>query len=243
LRDVRPALVVHAAWYVAHGKFWTAPENQDWLEASTAFARHVAEAGGRRFIGIGSCAEYADRDGEDSAPWPETRAIAPATPYGRAKAELAARLAAMEGLSTAWARLFLLFGPGEHPDRLVPSIIAALREGREARCASGRPIRDFAATRFVGQALAALAGSAVTGPVNVGSGEGRSIAEVARFLGQAAGRPDLVRLGALPDRPGEVACMVADLTRLRRAVGFTAPPQVEAALRGLLACSAPAAAT
>ena len=29
LRDVRPAVIVHAAWYVVHGRFWTAPENQD----------------------------------------------------------------------------------------------------------------------------------------------------------------------------------------------------------------------
>ncbi len=234
LRDLRPTVVLHCAWYVTHGKFWSAPENADWLEGSTAFARAFAEIGGRRFVGIGSCAEYADRDVADDLPWPETRVVAPATPYGRAKAELAARLASMP-MQTAWARLFHMFGPGEHPDRLVPSVARALKDGREARCASGRPVRDFASTRFVGEALAALALSGVTGPVNIGSGQGRAIADVARFLGQAAGRPDLVRLGALPDRPEEVPQMVADVTRLRREVGFTAPPRVEADLRAVLA--------
>ena len=38
LRDIRPTLLVHAAWYVEHGRFWTAPENADWLEASAALA-------------------------------------------------------------------------------------------------------------------------------------------------------------------------------------------------------------
>jgi nucleoside-diphosphate-sugar epimerase len=234
LRDLRPTIVVHCAWYVAHGKFWTAPENADWLEASTAFARAFAELGGRRFVGIGTCAEYADGDTADDVPWKETRVVAPATPYGRAKADLAARLATMP-IRTAWARLFHMFGAGEHPDRLVPSVARALKEGREARCASGRPVRDFCSTRFVGEALAALALSGVTGPVNVASGQGRAIADVARFLGVASGRPDLVRLGALPDRPNEVPHMVADVTRLRREVGFTAPPRVEADLRALLA--------
>lgn len=237
LREVRPTVLVHAAWYVAHGRFWTAPENADWVEASEALARAFVEMGGRRLVGIGTCVEYADAAGEDAAPWPESRTLGPTTPYGRAKVELAARLARIaeqRGLSLAWARLFHLFGEGEHPDRLVPSVARALIEGREAACASGQPVRDFASTRFVGQALAALAASDVVGPVNVASGEGRAIAEVVGFLGAASGRPELVRLGALPDRPGEVPRMVADITRLRREVGFAQPPDVEAGLLSVL---------
>lgn len=234
LRDLRPSVLLHAAWYVAHGRFWTAPENATWRDASEALAAAFVETGGRRFIGIGSCAEYAEAAGADDAPWPETRAIAPATPYGRAKAELHARLARRGGVALAWARLFHLFGPGEHPDRLVPSVACALAAGEPARIASGRPVRDFAATRFVGEALAALAASDVTGPVNVASGEGRAIAAIARILADEAGRDDLLRLGALPDRPGEVPAMVADVARLRREVGFAAPPAVEHDLRALM---------
>ncbi|WP_439547886.1 NAD-dependent epimerase/dehydratase family protein [Falsiroseomonas sp.] len=232
LRAVKPSVIVHAAWYVEHGRFWTAPQNTDWLEASTALARRFAENGGRRFIGIGSCAEYATEP--DEPLWPETRPIAPATPYGIAKAALAGRLVAMQGLSVAWARLFHLFGPGEHPERLVPSVALALRQGREAGCASGRPIRDFASTWFVADALAALAASSVTGAVNIGAGEGRSIRDIAETIARLAGRPDLLRMGALPDRPGEVPRMVADTTRLRREVGFTAPAATDEALARLL---------
>lgn len=237
LRDVRPAVLVHAAWYVEHGRFWTAPENAAWLAASDALAAGFAELGGRRILGIGSCAEYAESAGDDALPWPETRPLGPGTPYGRAKAVLARRLMDLgerRGVSVAWARLFHLFGEGEPQAKLVPSVALALLAGREAPCGSGRPVRDFAATRFVGGALAALVASAVTGPVNVASGEGRTIAEVVRILGEAAGRPGLVRLGALPDRPGEVPCMIADVTRLRREIGFMGTPNVEADLRGML---------
>lgn len=234
VREVRPAVLVHAAWYVAHGRFWAAPENATWRDASEALVAAFAEAGGRRVLAIGSCAEYAEAAGADDAPWPESRAIAPATPYGRAKAELHARLLRRGGVALAWARLFHLFGPGEHPDRLVPSVARALAAGQPAPIASGRPLRDFAATRFVGEALAALAASDVTGPVNVASGEGRAIAAIARILAEEAGRDDLLRLGALPDRPGEVASMVAEVTRLRREVGFAAPPAVERDLRAMM---------
>lgn len=236
VREIRPALLVHAAWFVAHGRFWTAPENADWLDASTDLAGAFAAAGGRRILGIGSCAEYAPTDAADGAPWPETRALAPETPYGQAKVALAARLTSLAvrtGVSVAWARLFHLFGPGEHPDRLVPAVMRALREGRGAAVASGTPVRDVAGTGFIGRALAALAASRVEGPVNVASGEATSIRALVERIAAIAGRPDLPRFGALPDRPGKVPFMVADTGRLRREAGFAEPPALEADLRRL----------
>jgi len=237
IKDVRPDIIIHTAWYVAHGRFWTAPENTDWLEASTALAAYAAEAGTRRFVGIGTCAEYATDACDNAYPWPEARHIAPATPYGEAKAAFARRLAEMaEGrahFSHAWARLFHLFGPGENPARLVPSIILALSEGREAQCASGRPVRDFISAQSAAAAIAALAASDVTGPVNIGSGAPISIANLARLIAEIAGRPYLLRLGALADRPNEPPYMVAHTGRLRREVGFTLPVSLAAELRAL----------
>ena len=237
IKDVRPDIIIHTAWYVAHGRFWTAPENTDWLEASTALAAYAAEAGARRFVGLGTCAEYATDAGDDAYPWPETRPIAPATPYGEAKAALARRLAEMAEARAhfgfAWARLFHLFGPGENPARLVPSIMLALREGREAQCASGRPVRDFISTQNAAAAITALATSDITGPVNIASGAPISIAAMARLIAHISGRPDLLRLGALPDRPNEAPYMVAHTGRLRREVGFTAPVSLATELRAL----------
>lgn len=222
LARVRPTHLLHCAWYVAHGRFWTAPENGDWLAASLALLRAFQ---GERFVGIGSCAEYAASAPGDGAPWPETRPLAPATPYGQAKAALAAALPP----GSAWARLFHLFGPGEDPARLVPSVLLALREGREAPCGSGRPVRDFASTWFVGRALAALTASTLTGAVNVASGEGVAIRDVVARLGALAGRPELIRLGARPDPVGETAYMVADTTRLRSV--FPEPAALDAELQ------------
>ena len=230
---VAPDTLLHAAWYVAHGRFWSAPENAAWAAASAALLEGFAAGGGRRFVGIGTCAEYATAPA-DALPWPETRAIAPATLYGLAKASFATRLAGNgDGISTAWARLFHLFGPGEAPGRLVPAVMAALRAGRPADCASGRPVRDVASTWFTGRALAALLLSEVRGAVNVAAGAGLPLADLAGRIGAIAGRPGLVRLDALPDRPGEVPHMVADTGRLRREVGFTERCDLDADLARL----------
>jgi nucleoside-diphosphate-sugar epimerase len=79
----------------------------------------------------------------------------------------------------------------------------------------------------VAGAFAALLDSAVEGPVNVASGERVSIADVLALIARAAGRPELLRLGALPRRAGEPDEHVADVTRLRDEVGFAPSVRLE----------------
>jgi nucleoside-diphosphate-sugar epimerase len=206
LRELRPAMLVHCAWYVEHGRFWSAPDNRVWLDVSSELALRFFETGGRRFVGIGTCAEYASHDVNDNMPWPESRKIDPATLYGQAKAELWRRLLVLAerrpGAQAAWARIFHLFGAGEPPERLVPSIIRSVLAGREACCGSGRLVRDFSSVRFAAEALAALVCSRVTGTVNIGCGQPRSIAALSRLIARLAGRPDLLRLGGLAGQTG-----------------------------------------
>jgi len=212
LDRVRPTHILHCAWQVTHGRFWTAPENLDWVAATLLLARHAAALGVARFVGVGTCAEY---DWSDGGPGrrAETDATRPDTPYGRAKlatATLLGDLFAPAGVSFAWARLFHLFGPGEHPARFVPSIAIPLAEGRPATVRHGGLVRDMIAAVEAGAALAAMVGSDIEGPVNIGSGEGASLAALAGAI--AAGRPGLAveNLPAL----GQPARMVADIGRL-----------------------------
>src|SRR3954447_2402561 len=46
--EVEPTHLLHLAWYAEPGKFWSAPENLRWTEASLALYRAFADAGGRR---------------------------------------------------------------------------------------------------------------------------------------------------------------------------------------------------
>jgi nucleoside-diphosphate-sugar epimerase len=49
-----------------------------------------------------------------------------------------------------------------------------------------------------------------------------TIAALADELGQLLRRPDLIRRGAVPDRPGDPPRVVADISRLQDEVGFVA---------------------
>lgn len=218
--EIRPNLLIHTAWNTEHGLFWEAEDNSDWLEAGRALFSAFVEHGGERIIGCGSGAEYA---GESSLPRRESEDVSsdePATRYGRAKLALLQHLRTLP-VGHAWARIFLAYGPGEDHRRLVPSIARSLLRGEPAACSSGRQLRDFMDVRELGRAIAMLASSRVTGSINLGQGEECSIADVVMLLGQLAGRPDLVKLGALPDRSGEPLRLVPDLTRQTEELGFS----------------------
>ncbi len=102
----------------------------------------------------------------------------------------------------------------------MPAVARAVLAGRPALCSRGRQVRDFIHVADVAGAFATLLDSVVTGAVNIGSGDAVTIAEIARLVGDAAGGPALVRLGALPDRPGEPADVSADVSVLHRDASF-----------------------
>lgn len=224
--DIAPTDLLHLAWYAEHGKFWTSPENVRWVEATLALLRAFAAAGGRRAVLAGTCAEYDWTVGDGT--FAEDAPLAPATLYGAAKRglhEVAAPFAERAGFALAWCRVFFVYGADEAPGRLFASVAGALLAGEPARTTDGAQVRDFLHVDDVGAAFAALVDADATGAVNIASGEGVAVREAITEIGRAAGRPELVDLGALPQRAGEPWRLVADARRLREEVGFV--PRIE----------------
>jgi nucleoside-diphosphate-sugar epimerase len=219
---IAPEALVHAAWYVEPGRFWTAVENVDWVGRSLSLLRAFVAAGGRRAVLLGTCAEY---------DWTEPQEflaelgspLGPATLYGSAKDGLrrvAGAYAAQAEIELAWGRLFFLYGPREQPARLVPAVVRSLLRGESVATTSGAQVRDLLHVDDVAGAIVALLESAAVGPVNIASGSGVTLREVIGEVAALVGRPELVRFGELPERPGEPERLVADVTRLRAEVGY-----------------------
>lgn len=219
LMQLRPSHLLHAAWDVTHGAFWFAPANLRWLAASVDLLEDFRAAGGERAVGVGTCAEY----GWSVRKYREADAPSDAaTPYGRCKRALGDAFAAagMLGLSTAWARVFFAYGPGEAGGRLVPALLASLAAGRRFATTDGSQIRDFIHVDDIGAALAALLAAPVQGAINIGRGEAVTLRTVIQTAAALMERPDLVDLGALPHRAGDPPELVADIGRLTGEVGF-----------------------
>jgi len=51
-------VLLHLAWETRHGYFWNAPENLEWVRASLLLLSLFSQSGGRRFVGVGTAAEY-----------------------------------------------------------------------------------------------------------------------------------------------------------------------------------------
>ena len=89
----------------------------------------------------------------------------------------------------------------------------------------GEQVRDYLHVADVAAALWAVAGSELTGVVNVGSGLPATNREIVLEIGGIVGRPELVRLGDLPVPRGRSG------VRLRRRPAPAESHRLGAALR------------
>ncbi len=230
IAEIGATHLLHLAWCAEPGTFWTSPENVRWVRATSSLAEAFSAASGTRFVGAGTCAEYDWRFGfcsEDVTP------CEPATPYGIAKDTtrrlLDAQLRAAQ-VSFAWGRVAFLYGPREHPDRLVASVIRSLLLGEIARTTHARQIRDFLHVDDVADALVALLLSDVEGAVNIASGEPVAIRTLLDFIAEEIGGSGHLAIGTLSPRE-EPSLIVADVRRLRELVGWTPRFTLESGLR------------
>ena len=229
ISTVRPTHLLHLAWYVEHGKFWTSPDNTRWVEASIALLREFANHAGWRVVTAGTCAEY--ETGHEVCAEDETP-CRPATLYGACKYALSVLQAAMcrqMDVSSAWARVFFLYGPGEPERKLVSSVITSLLRGETAATTHGRQIRDFLHVEDVARALVAILDSDIQGSVNIGSGESVTQSHVVETIARLIGRPELLQLDAVPAAANDPARLVPDVSRLR-STGFTPKHTLESGL-------------
>ncbi len=220
LTRVAPSHLLHFAWIATPGIYWHSADNFRWLAASQSLLRKFRSLGGIRAVMAGSCVEYdwskASVCSETSSPLADQSTAL--TPYAASKIALQKSLAQFsreEQLSSAWGRIFFQFGPHEHPDRLVPSVIRHLLKNEEALCTHGRQIRSFLHVADVGAAFAQLLDSDIQGPVNIGSDERIALADLIGRIAHEIGRPDLVRLGARSAPGDEPPLLVPDVHRLR----------------------------
>jgi nucleoside-diphosphate-sugar epimerase len=224
--ELRPTHLLHMAWYALPGSFWSAPENERWIDASLRLLRAFGEAGGRRAVIAGTCAEYAWGEEplrELDNPHGRATALEPATLYGACKhaTHVAAEAVARQlGVSLAWGRIFFLYGPGEASARLVHSVARGLLAGEQVSTTDGLQLRDFMHVRDVASAFVALLSGDLRGAVNIASGQAVAVGELVRLIARETGGAERVRFGALERRAGEPERIVADVERLRDAVGF-----------------------
>ena len=199
---------LHAAWIATPGEYLTSPANRDFLTWSTAFLSRLAAIGMQHSVVLGTCIEYAPQRTplrEDMSP------LAPATPYAQAKDELR-RALERRILPHCWARIFYPYGPGEDPRRLATSIIRRTLKKEDIILKTPDSVKDYIFVDDVAAALLAAVEKRALGALNIGTGLGVTVREIATAIAKILGKPARI---AVPEVvPDPYDHIVADPARL-----------------------------
>jgi len=221
LEKVKPTHLLHFAWFTAPGEYWTSLENLRWVQSSLVLLSSFVKLGGHRVVMAGTCAEYDWQYGYCSE---NVTPIKPSTFYGICKHSfhmMAEAFSKQTDVSLVWGRLFYLYGPWEHPERLVPSVIRSLLRGEPARCSEGNQIRDFLYVQDAAHAFITLLEKEITGAVNVASGVPVSLRDIISKIGEKLDGKHLIRLGEKSASANEPPLVVADVRLLKNQLGWS----------------------
>jgi UDP-glucose 4-epimerase len=173
--------------------------------------RAASEARVHRVVFTSSREVYGD---PAQLPVDENHPLSPKNPYGASKVagEAYCRTFSRRDFSIDVVRLANVYGPGDS-GRVIPLWLEAAQSGRDLNVYGGEQVIDFL---WVGTAVDALIHAALhglPGPVNIGSGIGTKILDLAeRILDVTRSKSRMARSAA---REVEVAKFVADVTKMR----------------------------
>ena len=157
-------------------------------------------------------------------PIPETHPLAALNPYAHTKimAEEIARFYGLHyGVRSVIVRSFNLYGPGQSPPFLIPTIVKQVLDPSVAtiRVKDLRPRRDYVYVKDAVDFLLATLGNDATGVYNLGSGESFSVGDMAELAQRAAGTNKPIVSDEQP-RPQEVMDVKADISRAASDLGW-----------------------
>jgi len=250
LAQLRPAIVFNLAGYGVD------PSERDEslaMRLNTELVGELAESvrprddwRGQALVHAGSALEFGEHDGDFADAW----TCRPTTLYGRTKlagSEALRDASRRRGIRALTARLFTVYGPGEHPGRLLPTLLRARASGDPIPLTAGSQRRDFTYAADVAHGLlrlGALHDTVAERALNLATGQLTSVREfietAADELGLARAR---LRFGALPTRVEEMSHAPISVFALQSAVGWKPEFTIRQGLRAALAFERDRAAT
>jgi nucleoside-diphosphate-sugar epimerase len=176
----------------------------------------------RAVVRLGSSTEYA----ASPRPLAEDAALHPRGFFGATKAAgslLLQAAAAERGVRATVLRAFQVYGPDDHPTRLVPVVLSAARTGATVPLPARVSRRDWVWVGDVVDACVRAAQDATLPPgtvLNIGTGVQTSTEELVAVAERVTGRPIATAPGAHPGRDWDTADWVADPSAARRLLGW-----------------------
>ena len=178
------------------------------------------EAGISRFIQLSTDEVYGPTLlDEQSSPFTEQALLRPSSPYAASKAAgdvLALSYHTTFGLPVCVTRASNIFGPFQHPEKVIPLFTLNLLAGKRVPLyGDGRHIRDWLHVEDLVTAILAVLERGATGEMyNVGGENARSNLELTHALLDLTGR-DTSYVEHVEDRPGHDRRYAIDSSKIR----------------------------
>lgn len=188
------------------------------------------------FVFIGSAEEYGDND----APFLEEQKERPASAYTYSKTAskiLLEALSSHQAIPFTYLRPTLVYGPNQGEEMFLPALIKSLRSGNRFRLTKGEQLRDYLHVEDLCIAILKVieAPKKAAGQIyNVGSGEVKSIRDVAKIVAQKINAEGLLDIGAIPYREKEIFDYRVSIDKIKEDLGWEPMTSIEEGLSGLL---------
>lgn len=148
----------------------------------------------------------------------------PMSPYAAAKtaSTLYGRMFwRLYGVPVILPRVFMAYGPGQNPSKVLPYVIRSIQSGKPPKLSSGSWRADWI---YIEDAVEGLYRCATTEgldgkTVDIGWGKLVSVADVARTIGVLMDARSAFEFGARQDRPGEIE-RAADVISTEQLTGW-----------------------
>ena len=235
LRANKPDVFIHCGWRGVGGhernEAFQIPYN---VQATTDAVELAAASGCRKWIGLGSQAEY----GNQNRSLDEDAALLPTTLYGKAK--LAAGTAALalceaRQIAGVWLRVFSTYGPADAPKWLIPYVIQEFLAGRAPLLTQCEQLWDYLYVADAARAVCAAAHGTANGVFNLGSGCALPLKDYIEAIRSELATSLKPAYGAVPYRPDQVMHLEADISRLTEATGWRPTTNLREGIRATVA--------
>jgi nucleoside-diphosphate-sugar epimerase len=181
------------------------------VTATLQLFNRAMEAGVQNFVVAGSCFEYG-KAAESYDKIPVDAPLEPTASYPSSKAEASKALSAWateKEIHLQILRLFHVFGEGENPSRLFPSLHRAAISGEDYQMTAGDQVRDFISVKQVAQQFlhAVTSDLPVAGVPrirNIGTGNPQTVREFSEYWWKKWEATGQLQIGVIPYRDNEV---------------------------------------
>ena len=214
--------VVNLGGYINHSKFFVKGRNviDTHFTSTMNLLLLLPKKKLKKYLHIGTCDEY----GENISPIKEDTREDPITSYAFAKLasiNLLIMLYKTENFPITVLRLFLVYGPNQKKDRLIPQVINGCLKKKNFPVSKGNQLRDFCYVEDVINAIIlSLVKKKSLGEVfNVGSGNPVSVKfiinKISKIIKQ--GKP---QFNKIPFRKNENLKLYPSISKIKRFLGW-----------------------